>query len=86
MRITNDDVRRIARLARLDLAEGEIERLRDDLGTILTHVATLETIEDAGAEAPTRRSLGVLRPDRPRRAPSPDAVRGLIRLPRVIEP
>ncbi len=39
------DVAHIAKLARLELAEGEAERIAADLGKILDHVAELKTLE-----------------------------------------
>jgi aspartyl-tRNA(Asn)/glutamyl-tRNA(Gln) amidotransferase subunit C len=45
-RITRDDVAHVARLARLSLTDGELERFTEQLGAILDHaddVAALDT-------------------------------------------
>ena len=52
MSITRDDVVHVAKLARLELSEAEIERMVRDLGTILEHVAELQKVDTAGV-APT---------------------------------
>ncbi len=52
MSITRDDVVHVAKLARLELAEAEIERMVRDLGTILEHVAELQQVNTEGV-APT---------------------------------
>ncbi len=52
MPITRDDVIHVARLARLELSEAEIERMVRDLGTILEHVAELSAVDTSGV-APT---------------------------------
>src|SRR5262249_55586252 len=50
--ITADDVRRIARLAHLDVSPDDIVRLTRELGDILAYVRQLEEIDTAGV-APT---------------------------------
>ena len=50
--ITRDDVLHVARLARLELAEPEVERMIQDLGKILEYVAQLNEL-DTSAVAPT---------------------------------
>lgn len=50
MAITRDDVVHVAKLARLELSEAEIERMVRDLGTILEHVAELSKVDTAGVE------------------------------------
>jgi len=52
MAITRDDVVHVAKLARLELSEAEIERMVRDLGTILEHVAELSRVDTTGV-APT---------------------------------
>jgi aspartyl-tRNA(Asn)/glutamyl-tRNA(Gln) amidotransferase subunit C len=52
MSITRDDVVHVAKLARLELSEVEIERMVRDLGTILEHVAELQKANTDGV-APT---------------------------------
>ena len=45
MALTADEVRYIARLARVGLTEEEVERLRDELSHILDHFAILSKID-----------------------------------------
>jgi aspartyl-tRNA(Asn)/glutamyl-tRNA(Gln) amidotransferase subunit C len=45
MAITRDNVVHIARLARLELSEAELEAMVRDLGTILEHVAELSKVD-----------------------------------------
>jgi aspartyl-tRNA(Asn)/glutamyl-tRNA(Gln) amidotransferase subunit C len=48
MTISRDVVLHVARLARLDLTEPEVERMVKDLGSILEHVAKLGAVDTAG--------------------------------------
>jgi len=48
MAITRDDVLHVAKLAKLELSEAEVERMVRDLGTILEHVAELSTVDTKG--------------------------------------
>ena len=52
MAITREHVLHVARLARLDLSEAEVARMVVDLGTILSHVEELSTVDTRGV-APT---------------------------------
>jgi aspartyl-tRNA(Asn)/glutamyl-tRNA(Gln) amidotransferase subunit C len=52
MSIGADDVRHIARLARLDLSEDEVERFRRELSAILEYVNRLEELEPGRAAEP----------------------------------
>ena len=45
MAITKDDVLHVARLARLELTDAEVERMVRDLGRILEHVEELSSVE-----------------------------------------
>ena len=45
--VSPDEVSRLAGLARIELAEGESERLAADVSGILEHVASLEAAETA---------------------------------------
>jgi aspartyl-tRNA(Asn)/glutamyl-tRNA(Gln) amidotransferase subunit C len=49
--IDTDEVRRIARLARLTVNDAEAERLRRDLAEILAYVAKLESVDVSGVTA-----------------------------------
>ncbi|MBX5464083.1 MAG: Asp-tRNA(Asn)/Glu-tRNA(Gln) amidotransferase subunit GatC [Clostridia bacterium] len=67
MAISPDEVRHVARLARLALDEGEVERLAGELGAILEYVAQLQRVETAGVP-PTAHVLdqvNALREDEP---------------------
>jgi aspartyl-tRNA(Asn)/glutamyl-tRNA(Gln) amidotransferase subunit C len=91
MTIGADDVRHIARLARLDLSDDEVERFRRELFAILQYVNRLEELEPGRAAEPEP-------PDQPLRsdrvvgwpdpawflvqAPSRD---GFFLVPRVVE-
>jgi aspartyl-tRNA(Asn)/glutamyl-tRNA(Gln) amidotransferase subunit C len=48
--ITPDDVRHVAKLARLDVPEARIERLTVQLESILEYVAQIQTVDMAGVE------------------------------------
>jgi aspartyl-tRNA(Asn)/glutamyl-tRNA(Gln) amidotransferase subunit C len=65
--ISETEVRRVARLARLSLRPEEVPLLREQLGRILEHVARLGALDLDGV-APTARVPGLgrdLRPDVP---------------------
>jgi aspartyl-tRNA(Asn)/glutamyl-tRNA(Gln) amidotransferase subunit C len=59
MAVSIDEVRRLARLARLELSEEQLERFAGDVGRILDHVRHLEAVDVEGVE-PT--SHGVVLP------------------------
>jgi aspartyl-tRNA(Asn)/glutamyl-tRNA(Gln) amidotransferase subunit C len=58
-RITPDDVRKVAKLARLDLEEAKIATYAHQLERILDYVSHLESIDTAGV-APTTRAVEVV--------------------------
>jgi len=65
MALTTDEVRHIARLARLALSDEEVERYRSQLSGILDHFNVLNDI-DTSDVPPTAQSLdltNVTRPD-----------------------
>ena len=91
MGISNDDVLHVASLARITLADDEVERMAAQLSTVLGHVEALRELDLAGVE-PTAHALdlaNVTRPDRSRRpwpreellagAPAPE--QGAFRVP-----
>jgi aspartyl-tRNA(Asn)/glutamyl-tRNA(Gln) amidotransferase subunit C len=93
-RITSDDVAHVARLARLDLTEAEVEKLVVDLGAVLDHAADVEALDTAGVP-PTAHPLplvNVFRPDEPRPgldrdevlAMAPDAAEGRFKVPPIL--
>lgn len=53
MKITQVEVERTARLARLDLSGEEIERMTGQLDTILSYAAKLDELDTAGVAAET---------------------------------
>jgi len=95
MKITIDRVRRVAELARLDLAPGEEERLTGQLNAILEYMGQLAEVDTAGVE-PTSHVLpltNVLRDDVPHAclptaealANAPAAEQGHFAVPKIIE-
>jgi aspartyl-tRNA(Asn)/glutamyl-tRNA(Gln) amidotransferase subunit C len=58
MLISRDTVLYIARLARLRLADGEVEHMRRDLDAVLGYVASLQSLDTAGV-APTTHVLEI---------------------------
>jgi aspartyl-tRNA(Asn)/glutamyl-tRNA(Gln) amidotransferase subunit C len=64
--IGEDDVRYVARLARLHLEQGEMQRMTGELGKILAHIDKMSEL-DTDAVPPTAHVLDVVdvtRPDR----------------------
>jgi len=53
MAVTREDVRRVARLARLELADDELPRLEAELGRILDYVDELGAVDTSGVSADT---------------------------------
>lgn len=94
MDISNEDILRLATLARLKLEDAEVESLRGDLAAMLEYVDRLSTVDVEGVE-PTTHAVPLtmrLRPDE-RRPPlprdealdnAPDAEDGMFRVPRVV--
>ena len=89
-----DEVRAVARLARLRLDEGAMEALRHDLERILDDFSALAGVDVTGVE-PTAHVMDLTgggRPDRPASClerekamdSAPDAADGYFRVPRVI--
>jgi aspartyl-tRNA(Asn)/glutamyl-tRNA(Gln) amidotransferase subunit C len=58
MAITRDEVLHVARLARLELSEEEIERFREQLSAILEAVGKVQELDLAGVE-PTSHPLAL---------------------------
>jgi aspartyl-tRNA(Asn)/glutamyl-tRNA(Gln) amidotransferase subunit C len=53
MKITNENVSRVAQLARLDLSAEEIETMTRQLDTILSYVAKLDELDTGNVEVTT---------------------------------
>ena len=66
--ISKDDVRHVARLARLRLEAGEADRMTAELAKILEHIDKLGELDLAAVEpmAHVLAVTDVLRPDKPR--------------------
>ena len=93
MSISRDDVLHVARLARLEIPEGEVDRVRDELGEILEAVGKVAELDLTDVE-PTSHPLAVVNvwaEDEPRPslsqedalANAPDPVDGAFRVPAV---
>jgi aspartyl-tRNA(Asn)/glutamyl-tRNA(Gln) amidotransferase subunit C len=89
--IDRDQVLHVARLARLELSEAEIERMSGELSGILEHVDRISAL-DLGTVEPTTHVVAlenVLRADQPEASlpreralePAPDPVDGAFRVP-----
>jgi aspartyl-tRNA(Asn)/glutamyl-tRNA(Gln) amidotransferase subunit C len=89
--IDRDQVLHVARLARLELTEEELERMAGELSGILEHVDRISELDLEGVE-PTSHVIAlenVLRPDEPRPSWSrddvleraPDPASGAFRVP-----
>jgi aspartyl-tRNA(Asn)/glutamyl-tRNA(Gln) amidotransferase subunit C len=67
-RLTREDVAHVARLARLDLSDEELDLFTGQLATVLEHAADVASLDLAGV-APTAHAMAVtnvLRADEPR--------------------
>jgi aspartyl-tRNA(Asn)/glutamyl-tRNA(Gln) amidotransferase subunit C len=67
-RLTRDDAAYVARLARLELTDVELDTYAGQLAAVLDHAAEVAALDTAGV-APTSHPLplrNVLRPDEPR--------------------
>ncbi len=99
MKISREDVLRVAELAHLELAEAEVESLRSQLDEILTYIDKLNEL-DTGAVEPMAQVLAQaqaadasLRDDvavpcdisQEALAGAPDAAPPYLRVPKVIE-
>jgi aspartyl-tRNA(Asn)/glutamyl-tRNA(Gln) amidotransferase subunit C len=67
--LSRDQVLHVARLARLDLTDEEIERFGDELSNVLDYIETIEQLGDLADIPPTSHVVeveNVLRADDPR--------------------
>ena len=94
-KISREDVQHVARLARLELSEAELERMRVEMDAILTYMDKLRSLDTAGVP-PTSHAVplhNVMRDDEPRPstprddmlANAPDRAGDFFRVPRIIE-
>ncbi len=89
--IDRDQVLHVARLARLELDDDEIERMASELSGILEHVDRISALDLEGVEPTSHvvELVNVLRPDEPRPSlpperaleAAPDPHDGLFRVP-----
>lgn len=57
MALTNQEIERVAKLARLSLSPDEVEQFRGQLSTILGYIEKLQTLDVSGVE-PTANGIG----------------------------
>ena len=92
MSLSREQVLHVARLARLELTEDEIERFGTELSKVLDHIETIGELGDLADVEPTSHVINVenaLRADEPRPswsrermlAAAPDAAAGGFRVP-----
>ncbi len=92
MSLSRDQVLHVARLARLELTEEEVERFSSELSKVLDHVETINRLGDLEDVEPTSHVVAVenaLRADEPlpslsqedALAAAPDAAQGGFRVP-----
>jgi aspartyl-tRNA(Asn)/glutamyl-tRNA(Gln) amidotransferase subunit C len=94
--IDESEVRRIAKLARLNLCDDEVRLFAGQLANILDYVRQIEALDTKGVEptAPATGMTNVLREDEPRDglshqqalANAPETQEGCFRVPAVIDP
>lgn len=53
MKISKEEVRQVARLARLELSEDEVERMTGQLDAILSYVTKLDALDTTAVSATT---------------------------------
>jgi len=98
MKITDEEVRRVAELAALALRDDEVERMAKDLDSILSHIDKLNEVDTTGVEPMAQvlfdaEETSTLREDRERPsltnlealANAPASGSGYFKVPRVIE-
>ena len=95
MSLNSEEVRRIARLARLEISSEESDRTREQLNGILAFIEQLQAVDTAGV-APMAHAIDVVQrlredrvsePDRREafQAIAPETEAGLYLVPKVIE-
>jgi len=92
--ISRDDVAHVARLARLQLTDDELDTFTGQLAAVLDHAADVEALDvhDVAPTAHPYELVNVLRPDEPRPSldrdevlgQAPDAADGRFRVPPVL--
>jgi len=51
MQFSKEDVRKVAKLANLELTEAEVERMAHDMAEVLTHMEQLSTLDTSNVQA-----------------------------------
>ena len=95
MHISKEEVERVAKLARLEISEGEKDAFSKQLSTILTYIEELKSWDTTGIEptATVLEQTNVLREDRAQPSlpveqalmNAPDSDGGYFRVPRILE-
>jgi aspartyl-tRNA(Asn)/glutamyl-tRNA(Gln) amidotransferase subunit C len=95
MKISKEEVERVAKLARLEITEGEKDAFSRQLSSILTYIEELKSWDTAGIEptATVLEQTNVLREDQARPSlpveqallNAPDSDGGFFRVPRILE-
>jgi len=95
MPISKEEVLYIARLARLEFSEGEVEEFTHQLAKILDYIEKLKELDVTDVEPtyhPLKELVSVMREDEPKPgltqeealANAPDTARGHFRVPKII--
>lgn len=95
--LSADQVRAVARLARLDLSEDRVQQLRAELGAVLAYMDRLREVDVSGVEPMTHPNdaMAALDDDRERETPetlgtdafmaiAPDTTPPFLNVPKVI--
>ncbi len=95
MALSDDEVRKVARLARLDLSDDQVERYRAQLGAVLGYVERLKEVDLAGVEPLTNVSDAVNRLAADEPGPTltnevlmrmaPDTMAPFVKVPKVLD-
>ncbi|NPA15377.1 MAG: Asp-tRNA(Asn)/Glu-tRNA(Gln) amidotransferase subunit GatC [Deferribacteres bacterium] len=96
MAISKEEVIYVARLARLEFTDEEIEEFTHQLGKVLDYIEKLKELDVEGVEPtyhPLKDLVSVMRKDEVKRsltqeealANAPDAAKGHFRVPKIIE-
>lgn len=94
MKISKAEVLHVAKLARLDIAEADVDRFADQIGTILDYVDKLKMVDTTGVAATSHATAltNAFREDQPREhlnqdtalANAPEKDDGAFVVPKVI--
>ena len=93
MKITHDEIRHVARLARIEIPEDQFDKLAQDLESIVDMVAQLQQVDLSGLEVNLSEQCNVFREEVPTPSMSREAVlqnapareAGCVLVPRVME-